>query len=145
MALACDWLLVSPKAKMRPAFLNLAKVPEAGFQFLLARQIGEMKARDIVYRSAFVSGTEAAELGLASALVPGDDLAAVAITKAREAAGLAPITFAMTKRLFNARSGDFDAFLEQEKQAIVIAANTLDAKEGMAAFLEKRAPAYTGT
>lgn len=145
MALCCDWVLAAESAKFRPAFVNLAKVPEAGFQFLATRLIGQLKARDLIYRSKFVSGAEAVELGLATRLVGDDALMDEARALAEEAAGLAPIAFKLTKKLFNEDSGDFDEYLQKEMQSIVIAANTADAAEGMAAFKEKRAARYSGS
>lgn len=145
MALACDWLLAADGTKFRSAFINLAKVPEAGFQFLAARQIGDFKARDFIYRTQDLSGTEAAELGLATRSVEHGVLLDEARALAAQAAQFPPLAFKLTKQLFNANSGDFDAFLEKERQAIVIAANTQDAREGMTAFVEKRPANYTGS
>lgn len=145
MALCCDWVLAAEDAKFRPAFLNLAKVPEAGFQFLVTRLIGQMKARDIVYRSQLLSGAQAAELGLATRVVANDALIAEAEQLAQEVASLAPLSFKLTKQLFHKDSGDFDGFLQAELNAISIAANTDDAREGMAAFREKRAANFGGT
>jgi 2-(1,2-epoxy-1,2-dihydrophenyl)acetyl-CoA isomerase len=144
MALCCDWILVTESAKFRPAFLNLAKVPEGGMVFLMSRLVGQLKARDIVYRARFVSGAEAVDLGLATRLVSENELMEEAATLAREVAAGPPLAFALTKRLFNADSGSFDAFLDQELNAIAIAANTEDAAEGMAAFRDKRPPRFTG-
>jgi 2-(1,2-epoxy-1,2-dihydrophenyl)acetyl-CoA isomerase len=145
IALCCDWLLTVPGAKFRPAFMNLAKVPEAGFQFLVARQIGAFKARDLVFRSKFTTGTEAYELGLASRLIDEDILMEEAASLAQEAAALAPAAFKSAKQLFNETSGDYDAFVARELAAITIAASMGDAKEGMAAFVEKRPANFTGT
>lgn len=145
MALACDFLLAAESAKFRPGFLNLAKVPEAGFQFLVARQIGEFRARELTYRSRFLTGAEAAQMGLATRLVADSDLSDEARALASEAAGFAPSAFKFTKQLFNRNSGDYDAFLEAEMNAISVAANMSDAKEGMKAFVEKRPAKFTGT
>lgn len=144
MALCCDWVIAAESAKFRPAFMNLAKVPEGGFQFLVARQIGEFKARDVAYRSRFLSGAEAFEMGLATMLADDEKLLDEANRLAAEAAGLAPMAFKFAKELFNANSGDFDGYLKMESQMIAIAANTSDAREGMAAFVEKRQANYTG-
>jgi 2-(1,2-epoxy-1,2-dihydrophenyl)acetyl-CoA isomerase len=145
LALCADWLLAAESASFRPAFMGLAKVPEGGFQFLITRQIGDFKARDLIYRSTPLSGAQAVELGLATRLVPDDSLVAEAGALAAQAAALAPLSFKLTKQLFNARSGDFDAYLQSELQAITIAASTADAREGMAAFVEKRPPKYSGS
>lgn len=144
MALCCDWLLAAESAKFRPAFMNLAKVPEGGFQFLVGRQIGQFNARDIVYRSQFLSGAQAAEMRLATRLVADEALMADTNALAQEMAATPPLAFKLTKRLFNEGSGDFDAYLQAELQAITIAANTADAKEGMAAFVEKRQASFSG-
>lgn len=145
MALCCDWLLTTETAKFRPAFMNLAKVPEGGFQFLINRQVGSFKARNLVFRSQFLSGKEAFELGLATRLVDEDSLRDEAAALGKEAAGLAPAAFKFSKQLFNDNSGDFDAFLQKELHAITIAASMADAKEGMAAFVEKRPAEFNGT
>jgi 2-(1,2-epoxy-1,2-dihydrophenyl)acetyl-CoA isomerase len=144
MALCCDWILVTDSTQFRPAFLNLAKVPEGGFQYLLARQIGQLKARDIVYRARFVSGSEAVSLGLANRLVSEDALLDEAMTLACEAAANAPMIFALTKRLFNADAASFEQFLEMELNAIAIGSNSDDAVEGIKAFKEKRTPRFVG-
>ena len=144
LALCCDWLLVSEEARFRPAFLNLAKVPEGGFVYLVTRLVGELKARDLVYRSAFVSGAEAFELGLASRLVGKEELMDEARALAREAAAAPPLSFALTKQLFQTQAGSFESFLEQERGAIALAANTEDAVEGITAFREKRPARFTG-
>jgi 2-(1,2-epoxy-1,2-dihydrophenyl)acetyl-CoA isomerase len=145
MVLCADWVLAAESTKFRSAFMNLAKVPEGGFQFLVSRQIGEFKARDLIYRTAVVTGPEAVEIGLATRLVSDEELMNEANALAEQAASLAPLAFKFTKQLFNARSGDFDAYLTAELGAMSIAANTADAKEGMMAFVEKRPAAYTGT
>ncbi|TAL03599.1 MAG: enoyl-CoA hydratase/isomerase family protein [Rhodospirillaceae bacterium] len=144
MALCCDWILVTEGAKFRPAFMNLAKVPEGGIMFLMSRLIGALKARDIIYRARFVSGREAVDLGLATQLVSEEALMDEAVVLARELAAGPPLAFALTKRLFNADAGTFDQFVDRESNAVAIAANIADATEGMAAFREKRAARFTG-
>ena len=111
----------------------------------VARQIGEFKARDLIYRSTPLSGAQAVEMGLATRLVADDALLAEAAALAAQAAALAPLSFKLTKQMFNARSGDFDGYLQSELHAITIAASTADAREGMAAFVEKRQAKFTGT
>jgi 2-(1,2-epoxy-1,2-dihydrophenyl)acetyl-CoA isomerase len=144
MALCCDWILAAESANFRPAFLNLAKVPEGGFMYLVSRLVGELKARDIIYRARFVSGREAVEMGLATRLVGDNELMDEAIAIAREAAGTAPVTFALTKRLFNAGLTSFDQFVDAELNAIAIGAVTEDAREAMKAFREKRPGEFVG-
>ena len=54
--------------------MNLGKVPEGGFQFLVTRQLGQFKARELTYRSQFITGPDAAEMGLATRCVADDEL-----------------------------------------------------------------------
>jgi 2-(1,2-epoxy-1,2-dihydrophenyl)acetyl-CoA isomerase len=144
LVLCCDWILVTESTRFRPAFLNLAKVPEGGFIYLITGLIGQLRAREITYGARFVSGTEAVELGLANRLVGEDTLMQEALTLAREAATGATLAFALTKQLFNTCAGSFDQFLDLEINAIAIAANTADALEGSMVFREKRDPRFLG-
>jgi 2-(1,2-epoxy-1,2-dihydrophenyl)acetyl-CoA isomerase len=144
MVLCCDWVLVTESAKFRPAFLNLAKVPEGGMIYLLSRLIGQLKAHDIIYRARFLSGRETVDLGLATQLVSEEALMNEAVALARELATGPPLAFALTKRLFHTDAAGFDQFVEMELNAIAIAANTQDAVEGMAAFKDKRAARFAG-
>jgi 2-(1,2-epoxy-1,2-dihydrophenyl)acetyl-CoA isomerase len=145
MALCCDWILLSDTARLRPAFLNLAKVPEGGIIHLMTRMIGELKTRDIIYRARFVMAEEAVAIGLASALVDDAALEGEASKLAAELAAGPPTAFALTKRLFRMPPTGFDQFVAAERTAIALAANLDDAREGMAAFREKRPANYTGT
>lgn len=145
MALCCDFVLAGESAKFRPGFMNLGKVPEGGFQFLIARQVGEFKARELTYRSQFVTGPQAAAMSLATRCLPDDQLESETNALAAEAASFAPAAFKYAKRLFNARSGDYDAFLAEEAKAIAVTASMADAREGMLAFVEKRSANYSGT
>jgi len=144
MALCCDWILLSETAKLRPAFLNLAKVPEGGIIHLMTRLIGELKTRDIIYRARFVTAEEAVGIGLANHLVADDALLDEARALATELAAGPPAAFALTKRLFRMPPTGFDQFVDAERNAIALAANLDDAREGMAAFREKRPANYTG-
>lgn len=145
MALCCDWILVSETAKLRPVFLNLAKVPEAGIVHLMVRMIGELKTRDIIYRSRMLSAQEAVAIGLANRLVADEALIDEASALASELAAGPPTAFALTKRLFHMTHTSFDHFVDAEKTAIALAANLEDAREGMAAFREKRPAKFTGS
>ncbi|MBW8753723.1 MAG: enoyl-CoA hydratase/isomerase family protein [Sphingomonadales bacterium] len=145
LALCCDWILVTETAKLRPVFLHLAKVPEGGIIHLMTRMIGELKTRDLIYRSRLLSGEEAVAIGLASRLVEDAGLMDEAGKLAAELAAGPPTAFALTKRLFRMPPTGFDQFVEAERTAIALAANLDDAREGMAAFREKRAAKYTGT
>ncbi len=141
---SCDWLVCTETAKFRPAFMNLAKVPEGGIMFLMSRLIGEFKARDIIYRAKLVSGREAVDIELATQLAGEDSLMDEVLVLASELAGQPPHAFALTKRLFNAGAITFEQFTDQELTALTVAANLADAKEGMAAFKEKRSAKYAG-
>jgi 2-(1,2-epoxy-1,2-dihydrophenyl)acetyl-CoA isomerase len=144
MALCCDWILISHSATLRPAFLNLAKVPEAGIVYLMSRIIGELRTRDIIYRARSVSADEAVSIGLVSRVTSDESLLDEANALAVELAAAPPTAFALTKRLFQMSPSGYDQFVDAEKNAIVLAASLEDAREGMAAFREKRPTKFTG-
>jgi enoyl-CoA hydratase/carnithine racemase len=86
---------------------------------------------------------EAFELGLANRLVEDHELLDTALQWARKLAGQAPLAVAQIKRV--SAAGDLDEGIEAEKQAFAAAFATADAKEGIAAFLGKRAPRFAGS
>jgi enoyl-CoA hydratase / 3-hydroxyacyl-CoA dehydrogenase len=85
---------------------------------------------------------EAFELGLANRLVEDHELLDTALQWARKLAGQAPLAVAQIKRV--SAAGDLDEGIEAEKQAFAETFATADAKEGVSAFLGKRAPHFTG-
>jgi 2-(1,2-epoxy-1,2-dihydrophenyl)acetyl-CoA isomerase len=145
LAFACDLRIASDVASFVLAFGRIGLVPDSGATWFLPRLVGSAKAAEIALLGDTVSAVDAERLGLVTRVVPGDALAAEARAMATRLAALAPGALASTKRaLERSWSIDLDRALEEEAHRQGVAGATRDHAEGMAAFLEKRPPRFTG-
>jgi len=145
LAFACDIRLAAEGASFVLAFGRIGLVPDSGATWFLPRLVGPAKAAELVLLGEALSATDAERFGLVARVVPADVLAGEARATAVRLAGLAPVAVASTKRaLERSWSVDLDAALEDEAFRQGIAGSTADHAEGIAAFLEKRPPRFTG-
>ena len=145
LAFACDLRIAAETASFVLAFGRIGLVPDSGATWTLPRLVGAARAADIALLGDAIGADEALRIGLVSRVVPVDDLAAEAAELARRIADQAPGATAATKRLLaGAFDRDLDASLEAEAAAQAAAGGHLDHAEGLAAFMEKRAPRFTG-
>ncbi len=145
LAFACDIRVAAEGATFVLAFGRIGLVPDSGATWLLPRLVGPAKAAELALLGDPVTATEAARIGLVASVVPGDRLVAAARDVAARLAALAPQALALTKRaLQRSWSVDLDEALEDEAFRQGIAGETRDHAEGLAAFLEKRSPRFTG-
>jgi enoyl-CoA hydratase/3-hydroxyacyl-CoA dehydrogenase len=143
LAMACDFRLAAESASFGQPEINLGIVPGFGGTQRLPRLIGEAKALELNLVGDPVDAAEAFELGLATRVVPDHELFDTALGWARKLAGQAPLAVQQIKRV--SAFGDLDAGIEAEKQAFASVFETDDAREGIAAFLQKRTPKFTGS
>ncbi len=145
IALACDIVLAAESAKFIQAFANLGLVPDAGGTWRLTRLLGEARAKGLALTAEPLPAATAAEWGLIWKAVPDDTLMEDA-TAMVEAFGNGPTAgYALTKQAIQAAStNDLDTQLDLERDLQRQAGRTPDYAEGVAAFLEKRAPKFTG-
>ena len=145
LALACDIRIAAESASFALAFGRVGLVPDSGATWLLPRLIGTARAMEMALLNEPVSAADALSIGLVGRVVPGDQLAAEAGALAARLAAGAPRAMALTKRAINAAwDRDLDAALEFEAYYQDMAGRSQDHREGMAAFLEKRPPRFTG-
>lgn len=145
LSLACDFVLCSEAARFGLAEINIGVIPGAGAAVRLTRWVGRLRAKELLMLGRLVSGREAVDLHLANRCVAPDELAAAAQGLADELGAKAPLALAAAKASVNIGSDPgFDAGLEYELQEFLRLFATEDQKEGMRAFLEKRAPNYVG-
>jgi 2-(1,2-epoxy-1,2-dihydrophenyl)acetyl-CoA isomerase len=145
LAFACDLRVASEKASFVLAFSRIGLVPDSGATWLLPRLVGPAKAIELAMLSDPFSAADAERIGLVTKVVSPDDLATEARALADRLAALAPIGLALTKRaLDQAWGASLETHLETEAQLQGLAGATADHAEGIAAFVEKRAPRFEG-
>ncbi|HYK95684.1 MAG TPA: enoyl-CoA hydratase-related protein [Candidatus Dormibacteraeota bacterium] len=145
LAMACDLRIAAETASIALAFGRVGLVPDSGATWLLPRIVGSSRAAEIALLGDSVSAPDALRFGLVSRVVPPDQLATEARSVAARLAAGAPRAIALTKRaLDSAWDHGLDAALEYEAHLQDTAGRTKDHAEGLAAFMEKRPPRFTG-
>ncbi len=145
LACACDLRLAADSASFVPAFIGIGLVPDSGGSFFIARLLGQARAFEWMTSNRKLSAAEALEWGLVSEIVAADALPARAAEFAVTYAAGPTRGFGMTKRLFDsAPLATLEEQLELEAQLQSAATKTEDFAEGVAAFLEKRPPNFSG-
>jgi 2-(1,2-epoxy-1,2-dihydrophenyl)acetyl-CoA isomerase len=146
LAFACDIRIAAEGASFLLAFGRVGLVPDSGATWLLPRLVGAAKAAELALTTEPLSAADAERLGLVARVVPGDALLAEAQALAVRLAAGAPRALALTKRaLEQSWSATFEEQLETEAAYQAEAGATADHAEGMAAFLERRPPRFTGS
>jgi enoyl-CoA hydratase len=145
LALACDWIYASAKARFGQPEVNLAIVPGFGGTSRLVRRVGIAWAKEIVLTGEPIDADQALRIGLANRVFAPEELLPAALAAGESIAAKGPLAVAAAKRVLQ-QGQDADArvanALEQEAFAAAFASE--DRAEGMAAFLDKRAPAFKG-
>jgi 2-(1,2-epoxy-1,2-dihydrophenyl)acetyl-CoA isomerase len=145
LACACDIRVAAESASFIPAFIGIGLVPDSGGTYFVARLLGIARAFEWMTSNRKLSAAEALEWGLVSQVVPDDVLAARAAELSATYAAAPTRAIGMTKRLFdNTHLATLDEQLELEAQLQAAATQTEDFREGVAAFLEKRPPHFSG-
>ena len=146
LACACDLRIAADSAAFVPAFVNVGLVPDTGGSWLVPRLLGYARAFDWMCSGRKIGADEALAWGLVSEVVPVDGVVARAQERAARFAALPTKAIAMTKRLFErAAASRLEDQLELEAQLQLAATRTDDFAEGVAAFLEKREPRFSGS
>ena len=145
IALACDFVYASDKAKFGQPEVNLGVIPGFGGTQRLARRVGIARARELVMTGDFVDAETALRIGLVNAVVPHDGLLAKVREVASKIASKGPLAIAQAKRVL-ARGLDVPLPVanELEAQAFASLFGSGDQREGMKAFLEKRKATFEG-
>ena len=143
LALACDVRYCSPRAKLGQPEINLGIVPGWGGTQRLARAVGAGLAKELIFTGRLVAADEALRVGLVQAV--GDPVLEHALATARLVAAKSPAALGAAKALVNrVFEGSHEANLAEEARAFGELFATSDAREGLAAFVEKREPRFTG-
>jgi 2-(1,2-epoxy-1,2-dihydrophenyl)acetyl-CoA isomerase len=145
IACGCDLRIAADSASFVPAFINIGLVPDCGGTYFVHRLLGYARAFEWLTSGRRLSAAEAHAWGLVSEVVEDGALAARAAELARTLAEMPTRGIGMTKRLLDqAAARTLEEQLELEAQLQAAATQTEDFREGVAAFLEKRQPAFSG-
>lgn len=145
LAFACDLTIAAAEASFVESFAKLGLIPDTSGTFFVPRLVGPQRATGMFFLGGKMPAAQAKEWGLIWDVVPGADLMSTARALAAQLATQATRGFGLTKRAMNATwANNLDSQLELEARCMQEAGRTKDYAEGVHAFLEKRAPTYTG-
>lgn len=143
LALACDFRIAVHGAKFVPAFLKVGTTPDAGISYFLPRLVGLNKALDILLNTDSVSASKAEAMGLVNHVVAEGSLVEQATLLANKLAKGPALAVALTRdALFRAGTNDLESQMRLETFYQNMCFSSEDFKEGVRAFLNKRAPAF---
>ncbi len=145
IALACDIVVATASASFTQAFSKIGLIPDSGGTWTLPRLVGFQRATALMMLSDKISASEAAAMGMIWKVFPDESFSSDSLKLAETLAQMPTRGLALTKQALNQSfSNDFAAQSVLEDKFQTIAGNTQDYREGVAAFLEKRKPAFTG-
>ena len=145
IALACDLVIAARSAKFIQAFCKLGLVPDSGGTWQLPRLVGMARAKGLAMLGDKLSAEQAADWGLIWQVVDDDALRGTATDLARHLATQPTRGLALIKQALNDSTGnDLDTQLDLERDLQRQAGRSKDYREGVSAFMEKRAPRFTG-
>lgn len=147
MGLVCssDFVVAAASAKFLAGATRVAMVPDGGVSVTLPQLVGLRKATEILMLNPVIGAADALSMGLVTRVVADDQLHAEALALAQQLALGAPAALANTKRLLWSGIGQgVEQAIPEENHAQALLSGTADAREGLAAVIEKRAPTFTG-
>jgi enoyl-CoA hydratase len=145
LALACDWRVAAEDAKLGQPEIKLGVIPGAGGTQRMSRLIGPARAKDLIFSGRMVDADEALRIGLVDRVVPAGQVFDTAVALVREYTS-GPALALRAAKLAVDRGLDMDlaAGLAWESELFTGLFATDDRREGMAAFVAKRKPEFTG-
>ena len=146
LALSCDIILASEKAKFGQPEVGLGITPGFSGTQRLPRRVGVAKAKELIFSGRMIKADEAERIGLVNAVYAPEALLGGAMEMARSFAKNAPIAVKYAKACIDrGMQTDIDSGIACENELFAMCFATADQKEGMGAFLEKRSAQFTNT
>jgi enoyl-CoA hydratase len=145
LAMALDLIIAGESARFGQPEINIGVIPGAGGTQRLTRAIGKSRAMEMILTGEPMAAAEARDRGLAARVVPDELLVEDSLTLAAQIATKAPVALRLAKEAVNAahEMGLTEALAHERRLFYLLFASD-DQKEGMAAFIEKRAPDFKG-
>jgi 2-(1,2-epoxy-1,2-dihydrophenyl)acetyl-CoA isomerase len=145
IALAADLTIAAADARFWEPFGERGFTPDSGATWMLPRRVGEVRARELLLLGRALSGAEAADWGVIHRAVPEPELDAAVAAVVEQLANGPTVALGLTKWLLHAGAAtDLAAQLANEAFALELSSRTVDFREGLTAFREKRAPGFEG-
>jgi enoyl-CoA hydratase/carnithine racemase len=146
ISLYCDLRFASDQAKFSTSFSRRGLIAEYGMSWMLPRLVGVANALDLLFSARLIDAAEAQRMGLVNCVVPHEQLAAEVGKYARElATACSPRSLRIMKRqVYEAQFQTLGEAIDAANQEMIESLGCQDFKEGVAHFLEKRPPAFTG-
>jgi 2-(1,2-epoxy-1,2-dihydrophenyl)acetyl-CoA isomerase len=145
IALAADLTIAAADARFWEPFGERGFTPDSGATWMLPRRVGEVRARELLLLGRALSGAEAADWGAIHRAVPEPELDAAVAAVVEQLANGPTVALGLTKWLLHAGAAtDLAAQLANEAFALELSSRTVDFREGLTAFREKRAPGFEG-
>jgi len=144
LAMACDIRIASDKAKLGQPEVNLGVIPGFAGTQRLARMVGTAKAKELIFTADMIDAQTALAIGLVNQVVPVENLMNAVMEIAKKIASKGPAAIKLAKRVISRGiETDFATGSSFEVEAFGECFASGEAKEGMSAFLEKRAPKWS--
>jgi enoyl-CoA hydratase len=144
LAMGCDFIFASDKAKFGQPEINLGIIPGFGGTQRLTRLIGRARAKELIYTGDMIGADEAKNLGIVNKIFSADTLLEETMKVAANIAGKGALTLRLAKTTIDAGlTVDLTVGCAFERDAFSLCFSHDDQKEGMNAFLEKRKPEFT--
>lgn len=145
LAFACDLVIASEEASFIEVFVRRGILPDGAGAYLLPRLVGMQRAKELVLLGDRLSAPEAYRYGMVNRVVPGTDLHAASLELASRLAQGPTIALGLAKRLLNrALDVDRETALFEESMAQELVTRTVDAREGIDSFVQRRPTSFTG-
>ncbi|MGE5233249.1 MAG: enoyl-CoA hydratase/isomerase family protein [Acidobacteriota bacterium] len=145
LAMSCDLIVASDKARFGQPEINLGLIPGGGGTQRLPRRVGLGHAMRLILTGDMVGAAEAKDIGLADLVIPHEELRAKTMELAGKIAGKSPLTLRVAKEAVRASQRlAIEEGILYERDLFCLCFATEDKKEGVKAFLEKRPAAWTG-
>jgi len=145
IALGCDIIIASERAKFGQPELNIGIIPGGGATQRLPRMIGVCRAKELIFTSDIITAEEAFKLGMINRVVPEDQLMPAAKEIAKKIATKSPAALKLAKQAINyGMQTSLESGLKYEYELYSLSLSLEDKLEGVNAFIEKRAPKFVG-
>ncbi len=145
LALACDMIYASDRARFGQPEINLGFIPGGGGTQRLARLIGRPRAKELIYTGEMIDAQEAYRIGLVSKIFPAAELIPAVKKLAQQVTSKGAVAIELAKKVIDeGYEADLTSALALEAQGFALCFGTEDKTEGVTAFLEKRQPHFKG-